>query len=53
MVENVLIAVLVILFAAIALFLYCFGWTDKPEPKMEMLISLLRKVRHAPQGRRA
>ena len=51
--EMALIAVLLSFFAGIAVFLNCFGRTDKPDPKVERLISLLRKVRHRLQARRA
>ena len=50
--EMALIAVLLSLFAGIAVFLNCFGRTDKPDPKVERLISLLRNVRHRLQARR-
>jgi len=50
--EMALIAVLLSLFAGMAAFLNCFGRTDKPDPKVELLISLLRNVRHRLQARR-
>lgn len=52
MAETVLIAVLS-LFASIAVVLYRFGRTNKPRPKMQFLMSLLRKVCHQAQERRA